>query len=249
MNELSVASKKEWEQLSFYRRLLETTRVMKHSYENADHVLRLLLKEGEERLKQQSTCRECTAAWCCRQVVYITVVEGLMLTKGLAGTKWDGRAGASELIIRGREQMASTTGAWFTQNVPCQFLEDGRCTVYAYRPLACRRYYVWTYTDRDHGCSPSAILKGTRPGEMATTELLRGTMPVYHRLQELWGWDYAVGPLPLVVGLITSAVHTGIEKLPEIIKEENLKPPALHELPLGLLWPGVAVKPRARRKR
>jgi Fe-S-cluster containining protein len=243
---LGALTAAEWRKMGLSRRVLETVRVMHHSVEVADNALRSLLKRGEDVQQRHSTCRECRMPWCCNQIVYATVVEAMMLTKCLGNTKWDSREGASNLMLRGREQMAVTPKEWFEKNIPCPFLDRGRCSVYAYRPLACRRYYVWTSTE-PHGCSPEEFARGTQPREMATTELLRGTMPVYHKLQDLWGIGYAVGPLPLVVGLVAHAAHVGLDLLPSIVNEARVFPPKSH-MPLALLWPGVEIVAKRRKR-
>jgi Fe-S-cluster containining protein len=58
-------------------------------------------------------------------------------TRAALGTSGPDLAGARSAAIE------RASKAWFRERVPCAFLDaDGTCTVYAYRPHACRTYAV-----------------------------------------------------------------------------------------------------------
>ena len=79
----------------------------------------------EARALGQLRCRPGCAA-CCQQDLTVVPLEALAVLEGLEGLDASARRGLGE--------RAATAGP------PCVFLVDGRCAVYAHRPLVCRSH-------------------------------------------------------------------------------------------------------------
>lgn len=79
-------------------------------------------------------------AWCCHQAVALTVAEAARIARFVASNP--GTAG--ETTARLRAVDAKTRGLGPLQRArlrePCAFLQEGRCQVYAARPLACAEF-------------------------------------------------------------------------------------------------------------
>lgn len=97
----------------------------------------LLAKAGERPVACQSGC-----AHCCYQAVGVSVPEVLALEAHIRATRTPQQL--DELVARVRAADDLTRGLSSAQRLspelPCPFLglEDGRCSVYEARPLACR---------------------------------------------------------------------------------------------------------------
>ncbi len=101
--------------------------------------------------------------FCCHLRVEVRAYEAFVLAHHIA-TKWDD-ARRARFAPRLDERLARisgmTTDAHVRAGVPCALLEDGRCTAYAARPAACRKYHsVAVATCRDAFAHPDAPLSG-----------------------------------------------------------------------------------------
>lgn len=112
---------------------------------------------------------------CCRQPIPVTPLEFLLMRAHMrlrldAATRF-------RLEAQLAAQVAAEPDAL---RRPCPFLLDGSCSVYAARPLACRRYLVL-----DRPCAPGEVCTESRPGDMlipargALMEALAMTFPWY----------------------------------------------------------------------
>ena len=81
--------------------------------------------------------------WCCHQQLGVSVPEAVRLAAHLAALPADERAGFERrLIDTDRRTRGMTTSERARARVACAFLgADGRCMVYAVRPLRCRGVY------------------------------------------------------------------------------------------------------------
>lgn len=103
------------------------------------------------KIAKASTCSPACHG-CCRQLIYASTAEGEFIVR----THWRAvraalpalRAQAAALgelaaelppTQAEREELAARYYRLFRA---CAFLEDGRCTIYAARPMACRAYFV-----------------------------------------------------------------------------------------------------------
>ncbi|WP_374446896.1 YkgJ family cysteine cluster protein [Stella sp.] len=79
--------------------------------------------------------------YCCHQVVSARAAEIFLLARAIAALPEDRR---QALTGRIRAAAAATAGMAVAErhrrNLPCPVLEDGRCALYAERPLACRAF-------------------------------------------------------------------------------------------------------------
>ena len=111
------------------------------------------------------SCRKGCGA-CCRQLVPISRSEGERLLGVIEAMPAERRAGVGQRFAEAaaaldRVGLRETTGrsdreisaAYFTQRIPCPFLEDESCSIHAERPLVCREYLV---------TSPAALCAGER---------------------------------------------------------------------------------------
>lgn len=114
----------------------------------ADHGVEISCKKG------------CGA--CCRQPVPVSQAEARMLAQVVedmpeprrsevkarfeAALEHLREAGLFERTVNfhsfGREERLDTVRAYFSLGIPCPFLEEESCSIYADRPLVCREYVV-----------------------------------------------------------------------------------------------------------
>ena len=119
---------------------------------------------------------------CCRQPIPVTPLEFLLMRAHMR-LRLDADTRA-RLEAQHAAQLAAEPDPLAR---PCPFLLDGSCSVYAVRPLACRRYLVL-----DRPCAPGEICTESRPKDMLVParrplrEALALTFPWYAaRWQEL----------------------------------------------------------------
>ncbi len=107
------------------------------------------------------SCRKGCGA-CCRQLVPVSEVEALHLTRVVAGLPAETRARVTErfekavtqleqkgllssltdLTGKSREERRRIGLDYFNEHIACPFLEDESCSIHAGRPSACREYLV-----------------------------------------------------------------------------------------------------------
>jgi Fe-S-cluster containining protein len=77
---------------------------------------------------------------CCHQPVGLTPPEALAIAAHLRQTLGKGElaAVAARLAQRQRETRGLSSAQRFSPDQPCPFLDQGRCSIYEVRPLACR---------------------------------------------------------------------------------------------------------------
>lgn len=119
-----------------------------------------LASESEARTGRSVSCRRgCTA--CCHHIVPLSPPEAWLVSELVAAMPAAMRARRLEAFRAAREAYAKIgetvgptsftvseeqamrmTVAYFRQGVPCPFLQDGSCSIYAWRPSICREYAV-----------------------------------------------------------------------------------------------------------
>ncbi|MDE7370688.1 MAG: YkgJ family cysteine cluster protein [Desulfovibrio sp.] len=93
---------------------------------------------------------------CCRQPIPVTPLEFLVMRAQMRFRL------APDIRARLEAQHAEQCAAEPEPlRRPCPFLLDGSCSVYAVRPLACRRYLVL-----ERPCAPGEICTESRPEDM-----------------------------------------------------------------------------------
>ncbi len=109
-------------------------------YQGIDDLLAAFL-ERSLREGRPSECRK-GCAWCCHQPVYAVTHELLYLhahvKANFGGEFREGMLERARLKVK-EIQNSAMRGVPETR-MPCPFLEEGSCRIYAVRPMACRIY-------------------------------------------------------------------------------------------------------------
>lgn len=127
----------------------------------ADAVVGAAINVSESRGEKISCKKGCGA--CCRQLVPIAETEARHIREVIEALPEPRRseirsrfadarqrletAGLLEKLQQPSRQWEAGESAsfglqYFAQGIPCPFLEDGACSIYADRPIACREYLV-----------------------------------------------------------------------------------------------------------
>lgn len=133
--------------------------------EFADAVVDSAVKGIEARGQKISCAAGCGA--CCRQLVPIAEVEARRLRELIEALPEPRRTAIRSRFSAARRRLEETAlleklqhpDGWsngegrslglryFQQGIPCPFLEDESCVIYAERPMACREYLVTSPTE------------------------------------------------------------------------------------------------------
>lgn len=80
--------------------------------------------------------------YCCYYHVLVTGAEVFALAEHINAQPADRRKTLSDRVVETAKRVAPLSSVEYIQtNIPCAFLEDGRCTVYEARPSACRGFH------------------------------------------------------------------------------------------------------------
>ncbi|AMV72468.1 YkgJ family cysteine cluster protein [Desulfuromonas carbonis] len=184
-----------------------------------------------DALRKQGTPIHCTAgcSGCCTLNVHTTLPEAAAVATSLAGPQW---ARVDGYLSRLREVLAETPSfkeflrRHRSQAGPCPFLaDDGHCTIYPRRPLACRalistRDRDWCTVDFStlHPGERQAFMSSLDPALVAVpTHYLAAPQDLARDLEEeieaeaLNRSGYSLsGNLPLLVHLCRQAQRSGV---------------------------------------
>lgn len=81
-------------------------------------------------------------SYCCYYHVYVSAVEVLALAEHVRSLPPPTRDRLINKVCETAKQVAPLSEPEYSRtNVPCAFLEDGRCSVYSVRPVACRGFH------------------------------------------------------------------------------------------------------------
>jgi Fe-S-cluster containining protein len=113
-----------------------------HIVETAHSFAHTLADHFEER---RIACKE-GCSWCCHMRVTALPVEVLAIATALRETLPEGKL--ESLRVKIADVVAKTAGVSWVDRAPtpCPLLDDGMCSVYALRPLACRAYHSFAVT-------------------------------------------------------------------------------------------------------
>lgn len=133
-----------------------------------------------------SRCGECTNPACCNQKIFVELFEGLHVAARL---ERDGRFTPEfrERLQAAADAMTGTRDEYFRRNIPCVFLEDGRCSVYEARPVACRGYFVTTPPENCAGDS----------GKVAALSTIHKTIKEAWKFGEKFAQELQLRPTPM----------------------------------------------------
>lgn len=120
-------------------------------YLTAEQQLAEMLPRCNQQIGHEPTCHGCTSAGCCYQKVMTNLVEVLPLVRHLRQTGQQQPALRAQLRHVGERMEGVSPEAWFDLAIPCPFLVERRCSIYAYRPWVCRAHHAWSVAEI---CSP-----------------------------------------------------------------------------------------------
>ncbi|MHC4551949.1 MAG: YkgJ family cysteine cluster protein [Planctomycetota bacterium] len=173
--------------------------------------------------KQQAvSCRKGCAA-CCSYLVGLSMPEVFQVRKELSLMPADDRLPilkssvyATRTILKQQKTLPRVDdhadqqqiSDWYMKmNLRCPLLQNGLCSIYDQRPLACREYFVqstpdWCFTGQTHNPDPvpvrlpfsvaellgqvAADIEGTQEQAVILPLALIGTDEISHRSKRLW---------------------------------------------------------------
>ena len=138
----------------------------------SDAVVNAVVKTNEENGQKISCTKGCGA--CCRQLVPITETEARHIRSVVESLPEPRRTAVRTRFAEARQRLEKSGGLeqflhpeeipldkkqafalqYFFQGIPCPFLEDESCSIYADRPLVCREYLVTSVVE--HCARPTA---------------------------------------------------------------------------------------------
>jgi Fe-S-cluster containining protein len=140
----------------------------------ADEAIDIVKEEYRPRLDCKEGCSYC----CCKPGVLVSVPEFLRIVDHIRTAFSAGEISA--LTERAHAYAAQMHGRSFDEfvddSVPCPLLENGRCSVYAIRPLVCRGYNSTSvdgcrdaYANADHLVPIFSVIKDVTDGATVGT--------------------------------------------------------------------------------
>lgn len=101
---------------------------------------------AENRYEGRSaSCVSCTSGVCCCARVDVVLADVVPILERLDADKRLTPAFLEKCRERNREELrAGTPQEWLALRRSCLFLKDGRCSVYADRPVPCAQFFVWS---------------------------------------------------------------------------------------------------------
>lgn len=221
--------------------------------QNLSHaIVDATVREVEARGGRISCCKGCGA--CCRQLVPISEVEARFVAKLVESLPEPRRSEvkarfeeAVERLAEGglleklreperwyREGYREFGLEYFRQKIPCPFLEDESCSIYADRPVTCREFLVTTPAKNCQNPSTETIRSVKLP-------LLVG--PALAKLETRQNAPAEARWVPLVLALEWTGANptappdrSGPELLRELIRHLTGKePPPSEAAPKGIM--------------
>jgi hypothetical protein len=138
-------------------------------------------------------------AWCCYQQVAVAPAEAVAIAGYLATTLSAAALEALQTKIAVLDEQTRGLGVWARAKMrtACAFLNDGKCSIYAVRPLRCRGVYsrhaahcqnVQEHPDAVYGQPALAGMPGPYPNEPAqiVDAALSGLMRACHEFGLAW---------------------------------------------------------------
>lgn len=94
---------------------------------------------------REPSCFTCASGVCCYSRVDVVLADAVPILRHLEETGKLTKTFLETCRERNREELLSgNPKAWLQKRKPCLFLKDGRCSVYALRPVPCAQFYVWS---------------------------------------------------------------------------------------------------------
>lgn len=101
------------------------------------------MRPSIEARKQPGFACSAGCAWCCHQQVALEPLEAIAIARHIEATFTPEEKTALKQRVDALADRTRGMGnlAWARLKTPCAFLVDGRCSIYAVRPLRCRAVY------------------------------------------------------------------------------------------------------------
>lgn len=103
-----------------------------------------IYQQMDAHLAQSPVVVDCQAgcSYCCYYHVPVTPAEALALAEYISTLPDAGRIAIQARLTATAARVAPLSQrVYITTNIPCAFLDAGRCSVYAARPIACRGFH------------------------------------------------------------------------------------------------------------
>jgi len=99
------------------------------------------------------SCTSCSTPGCCYQKINAHLFEVIPLAFWLRKEGRDTPQLRARLKDAWNKMECEGFEEFFASNTPCVFLEDDKCSIYPYRPIECRVY--WVFSPPELCCPPS----------------------------------------------------------------------------------------------
>lgn len=131
--------------------------VVRRNFAEQDRAYKLGLA-GYAKHGERISCFGCTHDGCCRQSVFVQLIEALPIAIDIFETERDTPELREKLLAEGLGMERAERGEWFDRDRLCVFHNGAGkgCAVYKDRPSACRAYFVVTPPEE---CGPPSAKK------------------------------------------------------------------------------------------
>lgn len=159
-----------------------------------------VVEAAEAAAGQPISCRKGCGA-CCRQLVPVSRTEGERLLQLVETMPAERRASlmarfaAAEAAIeaaglkeRGKRSDRELSLAYFSQGIPCPFLEDESCSIHPERPLVCREYLVTSPAELCSGAAQEGVTPVAVPKVSMAARGLQDESDEWFPLALLMAW-------------------------------------------------------------
>lgn len=103
--------------------------------------IQLRMDSGLSGSSAEVACKK-GCSYCCHYRVSITAVEAFAIAEHVASLPSDESSKFNRRIAENARRIAGMSRIEHLRtNIPCAFLEDGACSIYPMRPIACRGYH------------------------------------------------------------------------------------------------------------
>lgn len=112
--------------------------------EGIQAALHLATVAGQQK-GYETSCTTCANGVCCNGRVDVVLMDAVPILRAKDEAKTLTQEFLDQCRERNREELSSgRPNVWMARRTPCLFLRNGRCSVYAQRPLPCAQFYVWS---------------------------------------------------------------------------------------------------------
>jgi len=157
----------------------------------------------------ESSCITCATPACCYLKIFVYLFEVFPLARHLRETGRDTPELRQQLEDVGNRMENSPTAEWLDGWTPCPLLTDGKCSVYAYRPVRCRTQFVFSPADL---CKPPSGKEVKWANDLPILEHARTVATEIHRVVRIKETSKRIllGSFPRVLYLVLRAMDEDV---------------------------------------